>query len=96
MPSYRVTLTIGALRPGSSPALVLPKARDAVAELATVEASDVGIVAGVARITVRFTAEAAELALQIGQHAAATTDAVAEVLICKVTERVKGRWYVVR
>jgi hypothetical protein len=52
-------------------------------------------VAGAPRITIRFTADDAELAAQLGQHVAAATDAVAEVLVAKVTERVKGRWYVV-
>ena len=96
MPSFRVTLTIGALKSGVSAEAVLPAAADAAAELTTVEASDLGVVAGAARITVRFTADDAELALQLGHHVVASTRTVAEVLNWKVTERVKGRWYVVR
>lgn len=96
MPSYRVTMTVGMTRPGVAPDRVLPAAADAAAELTTVEAADLGIVAGAPRITIRFTADDAELAAQFGQHIAAATNAVAEVLVAKVTERVKGRWYVVR
>lgn len=96
MPSFRVTLTIGALQPGVAPQSVLPSAAAAAGELATVEASDLGIVSGAPRLTIRFTADDAELAAQIGGHVAAATAAKAEVLIWKVTERVKGKWFVVR
>jgi hypothetical protein len=96
MPSYRVTVTIGALRQGIPPASVLPAAASAAGELTTVEASDLAIVSGMPRITVRFTADDAGSALRIGQQVVATTSSIAEALAWKVTERVKGRWYVVR
>lgn len=86
-------MTIGALRPGVAPASVAPAASDAAAQLTTVEASDVAVVAGAARLTVRFTADDAELARQISEHVAATTDAVAQVTGWKLTERVGARWY---
>ena len=57
MPSYRVVLTVGALAPGVQPPDVLPTAADAARELVTVEAYDVGVVSGEARLTVRFTAD---------------------------------------
>lgn len=95
MPSYRVTMTVGMLRPGVSPDRVLPTAADAAAELTTVEASDLGIVAGSPRITIRFTADDAELASQLGHHVASRTSEAAEVLGWRVTERVKGRWQAV-
>ena len=96
MPSYRITMTIGALKPGVAPDSVLPAAADAAREFCTVEAADVGIVAGMPRVTVRFTADDAELALQVGRHVVAVTGMAAEPLAWKVTERVGGRWYVVR
>jgi len=86
-------MTIGALRAGVAPPAVAPTAADAAAQLTTVEASDVTVVAGSARLTVRFTAEDAELARQIGEHVAAATDAVAQVAEWKLTERVGARWY---
>lgn len=92
MPSFRVTITIGALRPGATPEAVLPVATRAAAELTTVEASDVGIVAASARLTVRFTADDSELAGQIGRHVVEMTGTVAEPLAWKLTERVNGRW----
>jgi hypothetical protein len=48
------------------------------------------------RITVRFTADDAGSAFRIGQQVVATTSSIAEALTWKVTERVKGRWYVIR
>ena len=92
MPSYRVVLTIGALRPGVAPQRILPIAADAARELTIVEANDLAVVAGEARITVRFEAEDAELALQIGEHVVAVTGSSAEVLRAIVTERVGGAW----
>lgn len=89
-------MTVGMLRGATPPDRVLSTAADAARELTTVEAADLGIVAGAPRITIRFTADDAELALQLGSHVAAATDAAAEVLQWKVTERVKSRWYVVR
>jgi hypothetical protein len=96
MPSYRITMTIGALRAGVNPESVLPTAAEATREFGTVEAADVGIVAGMPRVTVRFTADDAELALQIGRHVVEATATAAEPVAWKVTERVGGRWYVVR
>jgi len=88
-------MTVGMLRGATPPDQVLPTAADAARALTTVEAADLGIVAGAPRLTIRYTADDAELARQLGEHVAAATDAVAEVLQWKVTERVKGRWYVV-
>ncbi|WP_150307819.1 hypothetical protein [Planctomonas psychrotolerans] len=95
MPSYRITMTIGALRPGIDPAAVLPAASAAAAELATVEASAVDVVAGAARVTVRFTEDDAEVAAQVGGHVAATVARLADVPHWALTERVGGRWRVV-
>jgi hypothetical protein len=89
-------MTIGRLRPGVAPDAVVPHAAAAAAELTTVEASDVAVVAGHARVTVRFTADDAELAAQIAEYVVAATDAVAEPVAFTVTERVKGRWFSVR
>ena len=78
MPSFRVTIAIGALRPGIAPATVLPAAAAAAATLTTVEASDLAVVAGSARLIVRFTAEDRELAEQVAAHVLAVTAALAE------------------
>jgi hypothetical protein len=96
MPSYRVTMTIGRLRAGTAPQAVLPEAVRAVGELTTVEASDVGIVSGMPRVIVRFTGDDSRHALGIGAHALAAVSTLAEPLATTVTERVGGRWYVVR
>jgi len=93
MPSFRVTMTIGSLRGSTPPDRVLPTAAAAAARLTTVEASSLNVVAGSARITIRFTAEAAGEALIVGRQVVCATGAVAEVISSVVTERVKGRWY---
>jgi hypothetical protein len=96
MPSFRVTLTVGLLRPGVDPSSIVPAAAAAARTLTTVEASDLAVVSGAARVTVRFTAEDAELAHQIGEYVASQTSRSANVDAWKVTERVGARWYVVR
>jgi hypothetical protein len=96
MPSFRVVLTIGLLRAGIDPSTLVPSAATAARELTIVEASDLAVVSGSARITVRFMAEDAEIAAQIGGSVAAHTGTLAEVLRWAVTERVGGRWYTVK
>jgi len=96
MPSYRVTMSIESLHPGTLPASVVPRAAAAAAEFTTVEASDLSIVAGAARVTVRFEADDAASALQIGGHVVADLRLVAELRASLVTERVKGTWVPVR
>ena len=92
MPSYRVTMAIGVLAPGVRPDAVLPAAKSATLELAVVEAADLQIVSGKARIVVRVTADDSEVAAQIGRHVASRTNAAASVTSWRVTERLGGRW----
>jgi hypothetical protein len=92
MPDFRVTMVIGALRPGTAAAAVLPAAKAAAHELTMVEASDLAGVAGEARLTVRFESDDAELATQVAQHVVAVTHSLAEVTRFAVTRRVGGRW----
>jgi hypothetical protein len=96
MPSFRITMIIGSLRPGVAPDSVLPCAAAAAAELTTVEASDLAVMSGSARATVRFTADDPAMALRVGHHVLAATQARAETVSWQVTERVKARWYPVR
>ncbi|AWB88503.1 hypothetical protein [Homoserinimonas hongtaonis] len=96
MPSYRITITIGALRPGVKPEQVLPAATEAAAAITTVEAFDLGIVAGAPRIVIRFTADDESVARRVAVHVIQATHAVAEALHPKLTRRDGGRWYVVR
>lgn len=66
MPSYRVTLGVGTLRGTTAPEDVLPAAVAAARDLATVEAWDLGVVRGRARITVRFTVDDDPAAVAVG------------------------------
>ena len=92
MPSYRVTLGVGALAPGVAPAVVLPAAKAAAEQLVVVEAADIQLVSGQARIVVRFAADDGEIAAQVGRHVASTVQRLAEVTGWRITERVGARW----
>jgi hypothetical protein len=83
-------MAVGALR-GPAEA-VLPAARAAAAEVAVLEAADLQIVRGEARIVVRFTADDRELAEQAARHVASGTALAAEVDGWRLTERSGGRW----
>ena len=96
MPSFRITLIIGALHPGVTPDSVLPDLAAAAAELTTVEASDLAVVAGSPRAIVRFTADDAAMALRVADHVLAAARASVEPVSWQVTQRVKARWYPVR
>lgn len=93
MPSFRVTATIGVLQPGVAPATVLPTAAQAARELATVESYDVGVVAGEARITVRFTVDDDLVARRVAEHVWATTGALAELSRPALVRRYGARWH---
>jgi hypothetical protein len=95
VPSFRVIMTVRALRPGVAATRVQPTAAAAAAELTTVEASSVDVVRGAARLTVRFTADDVELAEQIARHVLDVTATVAEVVDGIVTERMRGKWITV-
>lgn len=92
MPSFRIMLTVGALRPGVHPASVLPECAAAAAALTTVEASDIGVVAGTPRLTVRFTADDPAAAARIAQAVLTSARELAAVSRSTLTRRDGGRW----
>ena len=61
-----------------------------------VEAADLTVVAGSARIVIRFESDDAELANQIAEHVVATARGSADVPRFTVTQRAGGRWFTVR
>ncbi|MET4637355.1 hypothetical protein [Mycetocola sp. 2940] len=93
MPSFRVTVTIGALRPGVQPEAVLPFAAAAAARIAVVEASDLAVVRGAARIVIRFTADDVGVGWRVGSEVVDRLTDVAEPQTWAVTVRDGGRWY---
>lgn len=92
MPSYRVAMGVGLLRPGAEPADVLPSAAAAARTLATVEASDIAVVSGEARITVRFTVPDDDRAFTVAQHVVATVESLAVTARPTLTRRAGPRW----
>ncbi len=83
-------MVVGALR--GSPDAVLPAARAAASGVAVLEASDIQVVRGEARIVVRFTADDREVAAQVAQHVASATGGAVDVTGWRLTERVGARW----
>ena len=100
MPSYRAQLNIMGLRPGHAPEAVMDTAVAALAERHHVDANQLDVIAGVPRITVRYTVEddgrpdAAGIESAALMRAAVESVAVSEKLV--VLRRVKGRWVVLR
>jgi hypothetical protein len=93
MPSFRVTITIGTLRPGVQPESVLPFAAAAAALSAVVEASDLAVVRGAARIIVRYTADDVGAGWRVGSDVVTRLAVAAEPIAWAVTVRDSGRWY---
>lgn len=91
--SYRVSLVVGMLRPGASPEAVLPAAAAAAREVTEVEAYDLGIVRGEARVTVRYLAEDDDRAAEIARAVRAAAGALVEVGGAVFTRRYGPRWH---
>jgi hypothetical protein len=95
MPSYRVLLAVGSLRPGVQPDVLLPRAAASAAELTTVEANDIMMVRGEPQLVVRFTGADDEVALHIGAVVESTVGELADVLGGRVARRDGGAWTLV-
>ena len=96
MPSYRVRMVVGDLRPGVDPATVLPAAADAAAALTAVEAQYLEVVRGEAWLTVRFEAPD-DAAAGVVRHAVVERAAeLVDVLVTRVSRRWGARWYPIR
>ena len=92
MPSYRVTLTVGALRAGVDPGSLLPAASAAARTRTTVEASDLAVVRGAAQITVRFAATADLEAVAVARGVVAAAAELATMGAPTLAMRDGGRW----
>lgn len=93
MPSYRIRLAVGLLRPGIAPDAVLPAAVGAARERTTVEAFDVGVVRGAARLTVRFTADDDAEATIVARCVLAAVVALADAAAPGLTRRHGPIWH---
>ncbi|MDN3483684.1 hypothetical protein QMA10_17390 [Arthrobacter sp. APC 3897] len=98
MPSFRAQLNITGLKPGTHPEAVMDTAVAALAASHHVEASQLDIVAGIPRITLRFMVPDNEFSLENSQalHAAANmrhaVETVADAERLRVLRRRRGRW----
>ena len=93
VPTYRVVLPIGDMRVGREPEDVLPAAVAGARELAEVEAWDVGVVRGLPRVTVRFTADDDDEAARVAELTRARTNLVAQVLGVDLLRRFGSRFH---
>ena len=96
MPSYRVRANVGLLRPGTAAPELLPDAVAFARTHVTVEASDVQVVRGRARVTVRFQADDDASARQAGWAVLHRLDELAEIDGRHLTRRFGARWYPLR
>ncbi len=96
VPSYRVTAAVGLLQPGVAAPDVLPEAVATAEAMTTVEAHDVAVVRGQARVTVRFQADDDQSARRVGWAVLARLDELADISGRSVTRRYGSRWYPVR
>lgn len=98
MPSFRATLAIAGLQPGNAPDSVMATALEALGSIHLVEANQLDIVAGVPRITVRFTVDPSQASVENRQalDAGASMDhavrAVAMTGVLRVLRRDRGKW----
>jgi hypothetical protein len=92
MPSYRVTLAVGALAPTMRPEQVLPRAAALADERTVVEAQDVQLVRGEPRVVVRYEAEDDGVAMTVADHVTAGMRPEIEIRSDRVTRRDGGRW----
>ena len=95
MPSYRVLLAVGSLRPGARPDALLPQAAASAAEHTTVEANDIMMVRGEPQLVVRFTGADDPFALGVGAAVESTIAQLADVRSARVTRRDGGAWTLV-
>ncbi|MCB7136074.1 hypothetical protein [Cellulosimicrobium marinum] len=96
MTSYRVSLAVGLLRPGADPVAVLPAAVEAARVRTTVEAYDVGVVRGEARVTVRFLADGDDAAREVAGVVVTAVRGLAATSGTSVARRMGARWRPVR
>lgn len=96
MTSYRVVLVVGLLEPGVDPADVLPAAAAAAQAVTKVEARDLAVVAGEARVVVRYLAGDDPAARRIGDRVLARVRELAQVGRATVDRRDGPRWVPVR
>ncbi|AEI10956.1 MULTISPECIES: hypothetical protein [Cellulomonas] len=96
MPSYRVRAFVGLLRPGTAAPDLLPDAVAFARTLVVVEASDVEVVRGRARVTVRYQADDDAHARRAGWAVLHHLDERAEIEGRTLTRRFGARWYPVR
>ena len=93
MPTYRIALAVGRLSPGVAPEAVLPAAVDAARVRVTVEAYDVTVVRGEARVTVRYTADDNGQAVDVARRVRAVVSGLADVSSPALSRRYGPRWH---
>ncbi|WP_435300050.1 hypothetical protein [Timonella sp. A28] len=92
MPSYRLILAVGNIRPGIPAQDVLPKAAQALSEHANVEAFDLRINKNRPELVLRFTATDRTEALHAATAGQRKIQSIIEIKTATTLQRVHGRW----
>lgn len=90
-----MSLAVGLLRPGTSAPELLPELVRAAGGSTVVEASDLAVVRGQARVTVRFVGDDDAAARRTAWAVLARADELAETAEPRFTRRFGSRWYAV-
>lgn len=93
MPSYRVRAFVGLLQPGVSAPDLLPDAVAHARTLVTVEAWDLEVVRGRARVTIRYQADDDASARRAGWAVLHHLDERADLQGRQLTRRWGARWH---
>lgn len=92
MPSYRLAMRVGLMRPGVRPQQVEPAAAAAARRNVFVESTGLALVRGRPRLTVRFTGEDDQQARAVARQVVEATGRLAQVEGAEVRLRRGGEW----
>jgi hypothetical protein len=93
VPSYRVTVAVGLLRPGTAAPELLPELVRVAGGTTVVESSDLAVVRGRARVTVRFLDDDDAAARRTAWAVLTRADELAETSDPRFVRRFGARWY---
>lgn len=92
MPSYRLIVSVGNLKPSVEPDQILTGAAKDLGRYANVEAFDVRISRGVPQLVLRYTAPDRNVALDAALRTVPHLEARSHITKTQVLQRVHGRW----
>jgi hypothetical protein len=92
VPYYRITISLVALRASAEPAAVLSVTAAEVARIVTLEANDIQVARGEARLTVRSMGDDDAAAERVAGAIRARTDELMDLPRASIARRDGGAW----